>query len=362
VILDRYVLREILWPLLVGLALFFVVILFGEVLKVSDAVTGLGISAGDFGMTLLYSLPPLVGILVPVATLFAVLLGIGRLGSDREVVALAAVGVSPFRLLRVPIWLGFALAAIAAAALWFGEPWGIRNLKLLMAQSAQRALADGVRIGQFNEWVDGMTLLAQARADDGSLEGVLVADRRNRERPLVVSARWGRVLPGATAADIVVQLETGTFLLYGKGDEVRRVTFEEAKLHVDVGELVQGKLSNVSGAQALTPAELWQQSHSHRHDRNRRAQYSVTLHRKLALPFAALLFAVVALPLGCRDAPGARGRGVLFSTAAIAGYYYVSRGLETWARHGKLPPLAAAWGANLGLALIAAVLLWRLRR
>ncbi|MCK5691041.1 LptF/LptG family permease, partial [Myxococcota bacterium] len=104
--LDRYLLREILLPFMVGMGLFFIVVAFAQVLTISDAVTGLGISAGDILQALLYSLPPLMGILIPVSALFAVLLGVGRLASDREVIGLAALGITPYRLLRVPFLFG----------------------------------------------------------------------------------------------------------------------------------------------------------------------------------------------------------------------------------------------------------------
>ena len=78
-----------------------------------------------------------------------------------EVIGLCSGGVSPYRLLRVPFLVGCLLASISVFALVWGEPWGIRGLRQLMSRSAQRALAGGVRIGEFNEWVPGVTFLAQ---------------------------------------------------------------------------------------------------------------------------------------------------------------------------------------------------------
>ena len=66
--IDKYLIKEILIPLGVGLALFFVVIAFGQLMKISDSVTGLGITGNELFEALAYSIPPMLGILIPVST------------------------------------------------------------------------------------------------------------------------------------------------------------------------------------------------------------------------------------------------------------------------------------------------------
>ena len=67
--IDKYLIKEILGPLAIGLTLFFVVIAFGQLMKISDSVTGLGITGGELFAALAYSLPPMLGILIPVSML-----------------------------------------------------------------------------------------------------------------------------------------------------------------------------------------------------------------------------------------------------------------------------------------------------
>src|SRR5688572_30354703 len=122
--IDRYLLNEIALPFASGLLLFFVVIAFTQIFQISDAVTGLGITGADIVKTFLYSLPSLLGLLIPIATLFATMLAVGRLSSDKELLGWAASGGSPYRLLRTPLSFGVAMALIAAPALLWGEAWG----------------------------------------------------------------------------------------------------------------------------------------------------------------------------------------------------------------------------------------------
>src|SRR5258708_39377140 len=57
-----------------------------------------------------------LGVTIPMSLLLAILIGLGRLSADREVVALQACGVSVFRILRP---LGVA-AVLATAATGYG--------------------------------------------------------------------------------------------------------------------------------------------------------------------------------------------------------------------------------------------------
>lgn len=359
--LDRYLLREVLVPLVVGLGLFFVVVAFAQVLKVSDSVTGLGITGSDVVIALIYSLPPLLGLLLPVSGLFATLLAVGRLAADNEIVALSAAGVSPYRLVRVPIAIGLVLALASGMSLAVGEPWGIRGLRSLMAYGAQRALASGVQVGEFNQWVPGVTFYAQGKKGK-KLRDVVFADRRDNERPIVITARRGIVKTGERARDIVFDLEDGAILLHDKeADAYRVIHFEKSHYRLDVGGLVGKKARTMSSVQEKDLATLWRESHEER-SRNKRAQLTITLHRKLALPLATIIFMLVAVPLGARASGGARARSFLYSAAIVGAYYYIGRAAELSARKGGFDPVLAAWLPNLLGIAAAALLLMRLPR
>ena len=360
--LDRYIFREIMMPFCVGLGLFFAVVSFAQVLRVSDSVTGLGITSSEILQALAYSFPPLLGLLIPVSCLFATLLGVGRLASDREIMGLCAGGVSPYRLLRVPLALGLLLAIASGTAMALGEPWGIRGLRALMSRSAQRALAGGVRIGEFNEWVPGVTFLATGR-DGDELTQVVFADRRDPEQPVVMSARRGTIHAGDNAQDLVFRMRDGTILLSDKASRADRVIhFHESLYRLDVGKLVGQKSRNLSAVQEKDIPTLWRESHDAAVPRTDRAQYTVNLHRKFAVPLATAVFALLAVPLACRATGGARARGLLVSTGLVGGYYYLGRAVELAARDLRFNPVLAAWVPDLVGLVGLLVLLIRFRR
>lgn len=359
--LDRYLLREIAISLVVGLGLFVVVLVFAQILAISDAITGLGISGADLMRALLYSMPPLLGLLLPASLLFATLLAVGRWSSDREILALSAAGISPYRLLRVPLALGLLLGGISAVSMAWGEAWGIRGLRSLMSRSAQRSLASGVRPGEFHEWLPGVTFRAQ-RTQGELMYDVMFADLRNVRRPLVVSAREGTVKVGERARDIVFDLRDGAMVLRDRESAQRRVVhFEQSLYRLDVDQLVGNKAHSLSRVQEKTLSELFLESRTHPNLATR-AHYTVVLHRRFAIPLATLIFALLAVALSLGGSGAARSRGFLLSAVIVGGYYYVGRAAELAARAGNFDPILAAWLPNAIGAALAAPLLWRLRR
>ncbi|MEO0814857.1 MAG: LptF/LptG family permease, partial [Myxococcota bacterium] len=270
-------------------------------------------------------------------------------------------GVSPYRLLRVPIAMALLLGAISAVSMAWGEAWGIRGLRDLMSRSAQRALASGVRPGEFHEWVPGVTFMARG-IRDGRMQEVIFADLRDADKPMVVSAKEGTVKVGEEARDIVFDLRDGSIVLRDKGDEGQRIVhFEQSLYRLDVARLVGNKGKNLSRVQEKSLAELARERKTHP-KASTRAQYTVVMHRRFAIPMATLIFAVLAVPLAAGGSGAARARGFLLSAVLVGGYYYVGRVAELAARAGNFDAVLAAWLPNLVGLCLGVVLLIRLRR
>ena len=111
-ILDRYLAREILLPFAIGLVVLTFVMMMPPILEQGQDLIAKGVDLITFGRILLTITPSALCITIPMALLFGILMGLGRLSSDREFVAMQACGVSIFRALR-PIAM---LAVLAFAA------------------------------------------------------------------------------------------------------------------------------------------------------------------------------------------------------------------------------------------------------
>ena len=111
-LVDRYLAREILVPFAAAVVFLTQLLIATQLLADAEVLFGSGVSALDLGAVVAALLPHLLGFILPIAFLPGAAVGVRRLAEDREVVALSAAGVSPARLVRVPL----ALAGVTAAA------------------------------------------------------------------------------------------------------------------------------------------------------------------------------------------------------------------------------------------------------
>jgi len=345
--LDRYLLKEIAVPFWVSVSLFFVVVSFAQVLKVSNSAAGLTISPTELLWALLYSFPPLMGVLVPVSALFATLIGIGRLTADGEAQALFAAGISPLRLLKIPLCLAIVGAVVTGIATMVGEPWGLRGLSALLSSSAERVVASGMKVEEFNEPVPGVMLFARAR-DNHRLSRVFFADHRQADRPLALSAESATVAANSARRELELDMSNGTMLLpTGSGQASNLMRFDSLRYRLDVESFGGARVRGFQAAQGMGMADLYRSTEDLKLPMRRRARRTVIFHRKLALPLGTLIFVALAVPLGLRSGSAARARAFLLCALVVGSYYYLGRVAELDARAGGISAALAAWLPNI---------------
>ena len=114
-LLDRYVIREIVLPSILGLVVLTFVLEITPILREGEALIARGVEWTVIARVLMTLLPQALSVTIPMAVLLGILVGFGRLAADREFVAMQACGVSLLRLLR-PVAL-IAIIAIVWALL-----------------------------------------------------------------------------------------------------------------------------------------------------------------------------------------------------------------------------------------------------
>ena len=104
-------------PLIMGLVVFTFVFLIGPVFKLTDKLLNSSVPGSLVTELILLLLPGVLSFTIPMAVLVAILLGVGRLAADREILAIRTTGVN---LLHVctPI---LVLSAVLAAAMMFAN-------------------------------------------------------------------------------------------------------------------------------------------------------------------------------------------------------------------------------------------------
>jgi lipopolysaccharide export system permease protein len=366
-ILSRYVLREVAVYGLVGFLAFATILVTQNLLRRLEDLLALGFTQHDF-LVIIGCFGAMFGAYAaPVAFLFGVLLAMGRLSSDSEVTAMQASGLGLRTLLLPVVALGVVLSGLTAWLMIDVEPAGRRQLRTLLEEVASRG---GIlESGKFRG-VGERTVFVTERDRENNLRGVMISDRSDPERPFLVFAERGRFVFESETLIAHLQLENGDVHLddeSGDPNKHGRIAFQALDYSFDVGVLLSESRSKLK-AREMTFRDL--RVLVQRFDRGEKVEdprvqqpvtYRLELQRRLALPVAPLLFALVGVPLGLRRARGARSWGALLCIAVVFGYYTLLSVSQFLGGDGVIPPVAALWLPNLAFAALAAFLLLRAR-
>ncbi len=349
--LDRYLAREILLPFGAGLAFLTQVLLATQLLGQADVLFGSGVSPLDLLAVALDLTPHLLGYVLPVSFLLGAVVGVGRLAEDRELVALGAAGISPARLVKVPVILGIGSTALA---LWLGaqvEPAGLRQAQRRLDRVIQKNVSSDVQAGVFYEEIPDLTLYAE-EVEGGGWRHVLISDRSDPAAPLLALAQGGRLEPAGPGGSMRLVLDRGQLHREeAQAGEYFVADFRRASITVGLGSAL-GERNRLSGSPfERTLSEVSAMAREREKVDPGEARYwRIFLYRRIAGPLGILAFALLAVPIAA-SRRGGRTFGYAATLLSVLGYYAVLRLGEGLSQRGALP----TWlGPNLANLLFAA--------
>jgi lipopolysaccharide export system permease protein len=363
-ILHRYIFREILVPFALGLGIFTFTLLLARLLKLIELVVSRGIPVTTVGRVFLYLLPAFLEVTVPMAMLLAILVAFGRLSADSEVTALRSSGVSLYQLMP-PVATFVVIVTIATGALaWYGRPWGNRALHTAMWDIARTRATAGLKPQIFNDEFPGLIIYAE-RIDTTAdqLAHVLIADERDPHQQNTVFARAGYMIADGERETVTLRLLDGTI---HTTDATAGASYQTDFRSYDVNLDLRATLADARGRddepKELTIGQLRATIAAKRADGKPATAELVEYHRKFAIPFACVVFGLIAVPLGCQPARAVRSRGFAVSLVVIFAYYILLSTGQGFAEQGRVPPVVGLWLPNVILGALGLGLLYRAGR
>src|SRR5271165_6516172 len=120
-ILDRYIVREVFRHALLGLAVFTFVFFVPKLVQLMELFVRHSGSSTQILELFLCIFPAVLTFTLPMAVLIGVLLGLGRMSADSEIIALTALGIGRRRILLPVGVIAFAGAiATLGMTVWLG--------------------------------------------------------------------------------------------------------------------------------------------------------------------------------------------------------------------------------------------------
>ena len=356
-LMDRWLVSELLGPLLFGIAAFTAVSLsVGVVFELVRKVAEAGLPPLVAMQVLSLRLPGFLVLSFPMATLMATLLGYSRLSGSSELTALRSIGVSTRRMVMPALAVALLMTALTFVFNDVIVPSANLAASDTLDAALGRALAsergDNVVYSRFGEVAleegkrartgRGLAQLFYARRfREGEMQGVTLLDfsRPGQQQMLLAeTAVWNDARSmWEFRKGRIVNVETD-------GDRTTSAQFDRYLYPFTSAPLEVGKLpsdaAQMTVAQALRAERLLQEAGDGKESRRLR----VRIQEKFAFPAICLVFGLIGSSLGVRpNARTSRSQGFGISVLLIFGYYLMSFIFSSLGVKGTLLPFFSAW-------------------
>jgi len=349
--LDRYVLRQIFWPLLLGLLVFTFLLIIPLILKIAEELISKGVPASVILTLIATLLPQALGLAIPMSLLLGLLLALGKLSSDRELVAMQACGLSIARLLR-PV----ALVALLA----FGATLYILLAALPAANQASREItfsiladrAEGeVRPRVFFDKFPDLVLYVRDVPKTGGWSHIFMADTRPGQPQAVYLAREGHVVIDRAHRRVEMVLRDGSRHVAGAEGKYEVSTFGEMVVGINP-DRVFPSAGPSKGVREMSIGEL-RALIAELDARGEPTQSPwIEVYKKFSIPFACVVLALIGLALGASNRRDGRLASFVIGIAIIFVYYALLESASNLAKGSLIPTWLAVWAPNIAFGLL----------
>ena len=364
--IDRLIIGELMGPWIFGVAMFTTLIMVGTYMfKITDYLVN-GIPLGTVVSLSVLLLPGIMVKTFSMALLLSTLLSFGRLSQDSEIVALRAAGAGLSRIMAPVAAFGLFVAIIS---FWVNEQVvpaaAFKGTELVQGIDKKLKGSSQPIFQAVNDPRTGK-LVAMIMAKDFNLAERSLKDAwavaYDRDKPAYILHAPGMRFTDANHWNV----ESGSRLF---SYDLQSVTELDGFWPKEVAE--PPRVEDIVAAQ-LKDLDSFSMREMQKRIKVAKANVGVFgieqvrnleygYYNKIALPLAALIFALVGAPLGITSHRGGSGRaaGFAYSILIIFSYMMLTRVAAIWAMGGKLHPSMASF-APLIIGLVAAVLLiWK---
>jgi lipopolysaccharide export system permease protein len=347
-IIDRYLIREIIKPLVVICTVLVIIFAsYSAARFLADAVSGLLSGATVISLVLLKVVIALE-VLLPTTLYLSVVIALGRLYTDSEITALHASGVGLTRVLKAVFRLSLVVAAIVASLSLYVRPWAYQASYRLKAQARAELDISRWEADNFYEIERGDRIIYADEIDHqrNRAEGVFIQRERGDRVQVIYAKEAYQTVDEKTGKEIMVILDGYLYEFPRHGDRGYMMKFEQSALPLRPEEIEPiGYKRKAAATMALA--------------RSDKSKDIAELQWRLSTPLSTILLALLGVPLSRASPRQGKYAKVVAAVLVYAVYYNISAMAKTWVEQGVVGSIPGIWWVQIILAGLLLALLFQ---
>lgn len=357
--LTKYVTKEVLFTFVAGTTLFLLILLTFQAIRLSDFVVVHQVALRDVGRLSLYLMLSFLPIAIPIAFLFAILMGISRANSEGEILALEVTGISRLQI-YLPIGaLSLLVSALCLYTALYLVPNGNRAFELLITRLGNERVMAALKPGVFAEGFYGLELFAEQIVPvRNEMKKVFIYDERDEANPLAITAQAGRLKSEPEKGLLTLRLTNGAIHVEKRTDMgiQQQILFDVYDINLELRPA--GDSWRAFSPPSFTYPHLLKRLEETEHDLPQHRQLQVELHRRFAMAFACFVFGALGFFIGTYSQRGLRSTAIILCIFVGVIYWLAHIVANALAVSGSVLPWLGVWLPNI-LFLAVSYLLYR---
>lgn len=348
--------------LAVGVTTFL--LLVRSLFLLADLFISYNVPVATAGRLLLFAAPNILSLTIPIGVLFAVMMTSARWSADSELIALQAAGVSLARIARPMVFSGVLIFLVSAWLTLDLMPRANNAFQQLTMEVRLSGARSAIEARVFNEDFPGRLLyIDRIEGATGRWSQLLLFDLTAPDEELLIEAAAGLMYEDPRDGSAWLELQdTVTHVMKRHQPELYQQNINR-ELRIQIEAPAQHTGTRRMGPRVTETAELLRRARSpEAFTLEERQDAAIEVHKRIVIPAATVVLALLGFPLGIRNRRGGKGFGFIASLAIVMLYYVLLSNGELLALSGRLPVGPAMWLPNIVLTLAAVLALRRVNR
>ena len=355
--LTRYLIAEILPPFFLGLLTFTFILLIARILKLVELIVTRGIPLTQIGRLFALILPTFLELTVPMAFLLAILLGLGRLSSDQELLALKSSGVSPAQILLPLIFVAANVSVLTLLLTSWVRPAAQSGLKNELYDIAKSRIGTALREKVFNDDFPNILIYVEEIIPPGNVaQGILIIDKRDSTRDNIILGKVGLINTEEQTHALSLRLFDGSIYERDRArSDFSQTNFNIYDFKLDLDELIGPAKMKDAGPKEMSLTRLLETIDEKQAAGIIARPELMEFHQRIAFSFAPIVFCLlgVSLSLLPRTSRANRSWGVALCIVWLVIYYALLSFGKALGDRGAFHPFVALWFPNIVIGVIS---------
>ncbi len=296
---------------------------------------------------ILYSLPPVLMISVPISLLIGIYAGISRLSSDSELIVMRASGVSLSFFFKPVMLVATIVALFVVLQTFYLSPIGVKNMAELKFNLLKKQTRLNLQVKQINNFFGEKLIYIFAKKGD-LFEGIFISDWKSGRESGVIEAKTGKIYLDEKNHKVVFRLNNGKVHTVLEEGGYRIMEFEQLDYSLVPPKTerknIPHRFKKGQGPgekrldTELTIDELVAEMNKAPKNSSDYFEYLEEFHGRIVAALSCLCFAIFALPMGIYNPRSPKAGNIIYMITVLMVYFLIYAHIRNLLSKGESSP------------------------